>query len=137
MGNELLDHMDNLGGHYEKYIHKNRDLIESLWKYKTVRKFAIDAIDAFLCGVWENADGSTYLTFEYNDDNSHTYTCRNLSVPEVEHRYYDIVGTTMIFCNEGDSKVCDVFKFEFDETDPNKLTVYCYEDGKTVILHRY
>ena len=130
------DIMDNFGDHYEKYIHKNRDLIESLWKYKSVRQFAIDEIDAFLCGVWETADGSTYLSFEYNNDNTHTYACQNLSVPQVAHRYYDIVGMTMIYCNEGDSKVCDVFKFEFSETDPNQLTVYCYEDGKTVILNR-
>lgn len=141
----FCDDISNYFGYNEeKYIANDRSFIAALWKYDSVRQLVANNIDAYLPGIWETADKSAHLHFydhvKETEDGVKYYSYRfeyyNLNVPNVESRYYDIVDMTLIYCNEGNSKVCDVFKFEFDENDPWKLTVYCYADGKTVTLYK-
>lgn len=127
----------NLGTDEEgPYVLENQELLKSLWKYGRVRKMAADNAESFFVGGrWIAEDNITYIEFlKYG--NAETVYWKNLNVPDVDYRYYDIENMTLIYCNAGDTKVCDVFKFEFDNENPTILKVYCYADGKTVTLHR-
>ena len=42
----------------------------------------------------------------------------------------------LIYKNSNGSKLCDVFKFTFDISDPSFVDVYCYENQITVRLYR-
>lgn len=119
-----------------KYVLENRDILKSLWRYTAIRQLATKNAKAFLIGrEWKSIDGSQFLEFDLSDDGSSFYKT-NLNTPSVESRYYEIENMVLYFCNAGNAKVCDVFRFEFDDTDPSILNVYCYADGKTITLFR-
>ena len=125
------------------YIINNRSIIEYLWKYKAVRNLVEQEMEAFLIDTrWES--GYTYIEFrreqDYTLNGKPHYTATemltaNISMPDVEHRYFEIKDMILYFCNANDSKICDVFRFELDESSPDILHVYCYEDGETVTLY--
>ena len=95
-----------------KYVLNNRDTLRSLWQYNAVRQLATQNAKAFLIGGrWQSIDGNQFLEFNLSDDGSSSYWT-NLEIPNVEHRYYEIENMVLYFCNEGNAKVCDAFRFE-------------------------
>ena len=68
------------------------------------------------------------------------FICRSfvdmeITIPKKRKSNKLIENCTLIYTN-GDSKLCNVFRFSIDKTDPNKITVYCYEDGKSFVFYR-
>ena len=126
-----------------QFIYDNRGLLESFWHYGMVRRVASDAMEEFLIGEWISSDDSScFLYLEASTysrwSSIDSYTSIGLPTPNVPHKSFgfDNANRTLIFTNDGDTKVCDVFKFELDEQDPSKLHVYCYENGETITLTR-
>lgn len=125
------------------YMKANRNFLFTLWEYGFVRDFSTNDynIKEYLSGVWstDNSDNIPFydpFTLKFlRDDGNITFESTGLSVPNITHRYYDIENCTLIYTN-GDSKLCNVFRFSIDKTDPNKITVYCYEDGKSFVFYR-
>ena len=106
----------------------------SSWKYRFVRAYAEEHIEEFLAGRWETADGKKYFSLNSSDSNRIYY---NLPIPNkngVSH--YDTDGLLLIFESSSGNKVCDVFKFELNDSDPNVIKIYCYEDNNTYTLYR-
>ena len=125
------------------YLKTNFDLLSSLWKYSFVKDYALSDtnIQKFLVGTWSTSQSSIlqmlspYL-LEFKESNSRiSFSYRGLKVPDVAHRYYDIVDHVLVYKND-DITVCNVFKFEFDETDPDKMIVYSYEEDTTYQFYR-
>lgn len=127
-------------------ILENQYLISKIWKYKTMRNLLLSDrfIDLILNDEWTSQSGDSVISFTsekktYEGSGGYYYStnswCKNLSVPDVPHKYYNIIDKTYIFLDENSNKVCNVFKFRFCD-DFNKIDVYCYEDQKTVTLYR-
>lgn len=121
----------------EDYITNNKSDVEKIWKYHYCRTIILSSmysnIDAFLLGKWESQDGDSYLEFYYQYD-SYRFTT-NLVMPDVkENRFFGITDNKLEFYNSDNR--WDVFQFEFSKTNANEMTVYCYEDGKTITLYR-
>lgn len=129
------------------YIVENPGIIKSLVHYYAIRKLAEENIEAYLSiGFWSSDDDSSYIYFSPEiyypviDDDSQwaykfTFNSKGLETPDVLHKYYTIDGMTLIYTNDNDSKVCDVFRFKLDEENPNILYVYCFANDKTVTLY--
>ena len=123
---------------------ENRDLIFNLWEYEFLRNFATNdyTIKRFLNDVWTTDttdnipfDDPIRLEFLYDDDTL-TFSWIGLNAPDIEHRYWDIVDRTIVFTN-GDEPLCNVFLLSLDTDNPNRMTVYCYKDGKSYTFYRW
>lgn len=128
----------------EDYMKENRDLIFNLWEYEFVRNFATNdyTIKRFLNDVWTTDttdnipfDDPIRLEFLYDDD-ALTFSWVGLNAPDIEHRYWDIVDRTIVFTN-GDEPLCNVFLLSLNTENPNRITVYCYKDGKSYTFYRW
>lgn len=121
-----------------EYVASHHDLINDLWKYSVVRDFATmdETILSYMQGWWYDQTGEQYIRFYENGNDGYYFQASGLSDPSVEHSYYEVVDKTVVYLDADSRKVCDAYRFNFDESDPDVVWVYCFENGQTVLLYR-
>ena len=117
----------------DDYILNERVLINSLWEYKAIRSLAMsdDAISNFLLGCWTTESYYPSITFK-----SSSVDIEGLPTPNVASKYYDIQDCVYVYTN-GNDVLCKVFKFTISNEDPNKMTVFAFENSKIYVLERH
>lgn len=109
-----------------------------MWSTPIIKKlFTSDDIVAFyLFGDWRSESGF-YLDFYHDDERewSNSVSIKyNLPYPDVQHAYYDIQDSEVVFTDKKHNVVAKVFRIVF--VDANTISVYCYKNLGTYTLTR-
>lgn len=134
----LTSHESGSGFGYDGdwYI-QHENVIRELWDFDFIQDYVTTdgIIFDFMNGRWTNYEGSKYITFVRNDDNSHQSTY-NLPWGEkpAGTKYINIVDCCFIFTDENSNELAKVYKFTFSTFDT--MEVYCYSNGSTYYLSR-
>lgn len=134
----ILSHLDSDYGTDTYYLEKfcsKPDYYEQLWEYQAVRKIIkTTCITEFLCGAWYTDSDDYY--FKMSEYSGHTISY-NLPIPDKSGAdYYSIRDLVLGFYSSSDDKICDAFRFELDDNDPNVIKIYCFQDEQTYTLYR-
>lgn len=125
----------------QKYVMAHRSLISDLWEYSVVRNFALSHVQEYISsGTWRAnrlyGESISFTTTISSSGITHSFETNGLATPDIVHNSYELVDNVLIYKNSNGSKLCDVFKFTFDISDPSFVDVYCYENQITVRLYR-
>ena len=138
----FFDRMNDRESVREKFMLYQKEVVEEIWEYSLVRSICTrhsDMIYTFLEGSWRDLRNITMFRFTAKssymgyDVSFHNVS---LTLPNVEHSYYSIDDCILSY-SDSNGKICDVLRFEFIETDPDKMSVYNYKTGETMVLYRY
>ena len=122
----------------EKFdLEQELQYVYSLWKYKAIRSLALsdDLIKQFLIGNWTTEKYFPSIKFTENNDGKVSVSIQGIPTPNISAKYYDIQDLVYVYTN-GNDKLCDVLKFTIDESDPDKMTVFAFENSQAYELYR-
>lgn len=117
------------------YILNHGDTLRTLWHLGLVRDFLTQWYPGiFMVGRWTTEDGKNFLEFSADEEG---WDCSyDLPAPKApaEAEKLIIRNLCCLFADENGEELDKIFRF--DVKDYDEISVYCYQNGETYVMHR-
>lgn len=131
-----IDGGDLAEGREDLFIRTHSETLRTLWHLGMVRDFLTQCRPCtFVEGRWTTEDGKHFLEFKTDEENGSTCTY-DLPAPEApaEAEGFDIRNLCCLLTDSGGEELVKLFQFEFKSYD--EISIYCFENGETYVMHR-